>query len=99
MAAAGRRHRSPPPHPLPTGRQGGRARPYACTRCLAAFAERFNLARHVRTVHERGAHFVCLVCCRGFSRWDNAVQHNRAVHGASTRAATVALEGFAPRPF
>ena len=54
---------------------------HICQRCSIIFTQRWNLLRHIRTVHTTSKEFICHECDYKTSRKDHLKQHqNRKDH-------------------
>eukprot|EP00188_Purpureofilum_apyrenoidigerum_P001918 Plantae.Rhodophyta-Purpureofilum_apyrenoidigerum.ctg211.p1 GENE.Plantae.Rhodophyta-Purpureofilum_apyrenoidigerum.ctg211~~Plantae.Rhodophyta-Purpureofilum_apyrenoidigerum.ctg211.p1 ORF type:complete len:271 (+),score=20.93 Plantae.Rhodophyta-Purpureofilum_apyrenoidigerum.ctg211:737-1549(+) len=53
---------------------------YNCDLCGSTFAEKFNLNKHVRTVHEKKRPFSCHICPVTFKQKDHLKKHVMTVH-------------------
>mmetsp|Transcript_8211 Transcript_8211/g.24705 ORF Transcript_8211/g.24705 Transcript_8211/m.24705 type:complete len:273 (-) Transcript_8211:148-966(-) len=53
---------------------------YNCNLCGSTFAEKFNLNKHVRTVHEKKRPFSCHICPVTFKQKDHLKKHVMTVH-------------------
>ena len=56
------------------------AKPHACPQCAAAFGKPSDLARHVRTVHEKRKDHACPQCAAAFGEAGSLTAHVRTVH-------------------
>eukprot|EP00188_Purpureofilum_apyrenoidigerum_P002487 Plantae.Rhodophyta-Purpureofilum_apyrenoidigerum.ctg25487.p1 GENE.Plantae.Rhodophyta-Purpureofilum_apyrenoidigerum.ctg25487~~Plantae.Rhodophyta-Purpureofilum_apyrenoidigerum.ctg25487.p1 ORF type:complete len:433 (-),score=58.84 Plantae.Rhodophyta-Purpureofilum_apyrenoidigerum.ctg25487:296-1594(-) len=52
----------------------------ACHVCGVTFCGRYEMKRHVRTVHEKRKDFHCSPCNRSFSQKEHLNEHSRIVH-------------------
>ena len=55
---------------------------YECSHCFKNFTRRFNLEKHIESVHLQ-AKFECPICSQSFTRKDNFEQHKLNRHGDS----------------
>ena len=64
------------------GKQGATpyARPHACPHCAAALGRASDLAKHIRTVHEKPRDYACPHCAAAFGRASDLTRHVRTVH-------------------
>lgn len=66
----------------PVAPRVGTARPFVCPSCLASFADRATLVRHIR-VHTGDRPYHCPLCSRAFTQSGNLTRHVRAKHPSS----------------
>ena len=58
----------------------GESSMYSCLQCSSKFKHKFNLTRHIKTVHTSDAMYSCLQCSSKFKHKFNLTRHIKTVH-------------------